>query len=140
MPKCGSQIAICDLPIRFDTYEGCSHLCTYCFVLRKNDLKVEMGESAQALRRWITGARSQEFMWCDWDIPLHWGGMSDPFQPVEKKERRSLEALKVLAETKYPFVVSTKNALIADEPYLELIKQSNCVVQFSAVCPKYDKM
>ena len=99
-----------------------------------------MGESAQALRRWITGARSQEFMWCDWDIPLHWGGMSDPFQPVEKKERRSLEALKVLAETKYPFVVSTKNALIADEPYLELIKQSNCVVQFSAVCPKYDKM
>ena len=24
MPSCGSQIFLCDVPIRFDTYKGCS--------------------------------------------------------------------------------------------------------------------
>lgn len=140
MPSVGSQITICDLPVRFDTYKGCSHLCSYCFVLRKSDLKVKLGESAESLKKWIRGERTKEFQWCDWNIPIHWGGVSDPFQPIERKERRSLKALELLAETQYPFVVSTKNALIAEEPYLSLIKKCNCVVQFSAVCSRYDNM
>lgn len=68
------------------------------------------------------------------------GGVSDPFQPVEKTLRASYECLKVFAETKYPFVVSTKGKLIADAEYLELLKQCNCVVQISLVCDKYDKL
>lgn len=78
MPTTGSQIAICDLPIRFDTYEGCSHMCSYCFVLRKNDLKVKNGESATAILNWVKGSRNAETRWCDWDIPLHWGGGKRP--------------------------------------------------------------
>lgn len=141
MPKCGSQITLCDIPVRFDTYKGCSHGCSYCFVSRKVDIsKIETDESADALRKWINGKRSKDTAWCDWDIPLHWGGMSDPFQPTEKIKGRSLECLKVFAETGYPFVVSTKNALIAEEPYFSLIKQCDCVVQFSIVSPAYDKI
>ena len=138
MPKSGSQVPHCNLPVRFDTYEGCSHACAYCFVKRKNTLAVGNGEGTDALRRFISGERTQQTNWCDWDIPLHWGGMSDPFQPVERERKRSLEALKIFAETQYPFVVSTKSDLIAEEPYLSLIKSCNCVVQFSAVCPEYD--
>lgn len=141
MPQCGSQILICDIPIRFDTYKGCSHACSYCFTQRKIDIsKIEMGEGIEALRSFITGKRNLECNWCNWDIPLHWGGLSDPFQPAELIYRRSLEALKLLADTQYPFVVSTKNKIIARSEYLELIKRCNCVVQFSAVCPAYDKI
>lgn len=139
MPKSGSQIPHCNLPVRYDTYEGCSHACSYCFVKRKNTLAVVDGESVSSLRKFIEGARNQDTNWCDWDIPLHWGGMSDPFQPVELERKRSLEALKVFAETQYPFVVSTKSNLVAQEPYLSLIKLCNCVVQFSALCPEYDQ-
>lgn len=106
---------------------------------RKNTLDVSNGESADALKRFIQGSRVKETNWCDWDIPLHWGGMSDPFQPVELERKRSLEALRVFAETQYPFIVSTKSDIITKEPYLSLIKQCNCVVQFSAVCDKYDR-
>lgn len=141
MPKCGSQVVLCDLPIRFDTYEGCSHNCAYCFVSKGYDItKIRGGESTQSLRRFINGERTTETNWCDFKIPIHWGGVSDPFQPVEKHMKRSLEALKVFAETKYPFVVSTKNALISQEPYLSLIKECDCVVQFSACCDKYDNI
>lgn len=78
--------------------------------------------------------------WCDWDIPLHWGGMSDPFQPCEEKHRISYEALKVFAETGYPFIVSTKGRLIAEPEYLELLRKCNAIVQISMIAPRYDSI
>lgn len=139
MPKCGSQIAICDLPVRFDTYKGCSHMCRYCFVQLKYDIaNIERGEGPKALAEFIAGKRSGDTSWCDWNIPIHWGGVSDPFQPIEAQHRLSHEALKIFAETKYPFVVSTKGRLIAAPEYLDLLKECNCVVQISLLSPRYD--
>lgn len=141
MPKVGSQIILCDLPVRFDTYEGCSHACSYCFANRHRDIRmIKPDETARRLEAFIRGERKERLEWIDWDLPLHWGGMSDPFQPLERVKRYSLQALEVFARTQYPFVVSTKNKLIAEEPYLSLIKQCNCVVQFSIVCPQYDNI
>lgn len=143
MPNCGSQCWLCDMPIRFDTYKGCTHGCKYCFVQRngKYDIsKVQKGEGMKALMSWIQGKRTSETNWCDWNIPLHWGGVSDPFQPCEHYYRMSYNALRVFAETKYPFVVSTKGRIIAEPEYLELLRKCNCVVQISMVCSSYDKL
>ena len=143
MPNCGSQCWLCDMPIRFDTYKGCTHGCKYCFVQRngKYDIsKVQKGEGTKALLSWIQGKRTSETNWCDWNIPLHWGGVSDPFQPCERYYRMSYNALRVFAETKYPFVVSTKGRIIEEPEYLELLRKCNCVVQISMVCSSYDKL
>ena len=143
MPNCGSQCWLCDMPIRFDTYKGCTHGCKYCFVQRngKYDIsKVQKGEGVKALMSWIQGKRTSETNWCDWNIPLHWGGVSDPFQPCERYYKMSYNALRVFAETKYPFVVSTKGRIIAEPEYLELTRKCNCVVQISMVCSSYDKL
>ena len=72
------------------------------------------------------------------DIPIDWGGMSDPFQPVEKQIRASYECLKLLAETKYPFVVSTKGRLVADPEYLDLLAHAQLAVccKSSMVCSR----
>ena len=143
MPNCGSQCWLCDMPIRFDTYKGCTHGCKYCFVQRngKYDIsKVQKGEGVKALMSWIQGKRTSETNWCDWNIPLHWGGVSDPFQPCERYYKMSYNALRVFAETKYPFVVSTKGRIIAEPEYLELLRKCNCVVQISMVCSSYDKL
>ena len=49
MTSCGSQVVLCDVPIRFDTYKGCSHACKYCFVQRKKDISdIDKGETAKA--------------------------------------------------------------------------------------------
>ena len=49
--KCGSQIILCNLPVRFDTYRGCSHGCRYCFAQKKNDIShIERDESVDGLR------------------------------------------------------------------------------------------
>lgn len=136
MPDCGSQCFICDLPIRFDTYQGCAHGCKYCFVYRKSDIqKIKVNETIQSLANFIKGNRNEATNWCDWDIPLHWGGMSDPFQPIERQLHVSLECLKLLAKTKYPFVISTKSILPTEEPYYSIFKECNCVFQVSMVSP-----
>lgn len=141
MPDCGSQIYLCDLPIRFDTYKGCSHGCKYCFTRAKYDLNdIKVNEKPQALLNFIEGKRNQNTCWCDWDIPLHWGGLSDPFQPCEKRMRLSYECLKIFAKTQYPFIVSTKGKLAAEDEYVELLAKCNCVVQISLVCAKYDEL
>ena len=140
MPTCGSQMPICDVPIRFDTYKGCSHACTYCFVKRLSDIRdIELGETPKALEDFINGKRTKITSWCDWDIPIHWGGVSDPFQPCERIHKRSLECLKILKSTGYPYIVSTKSILPTEKEYLDEINGSNCVFQISAVCGKYDK-
>ena len=140
MPDCGSQIILCDLPIRYDTYSGCSHACKYCFVTRKTDIShIERGESIESLKKFIAGKRTGVTEWCDWNIPLHWGGMSDPFQVAERDMRQSYEALKVFADTQYPFVVSTKGTpVLADPEYLALLEKCRAVVQVSLVAPIFD--
>lgn len=141
MPKCGSQCILCDVPIRIDTYKGCSHGCKYCFVYRKYDIsKIKVDEKAQSVINFIKGKRDGATRWCDWNIPLHWGGMSDPFQPCERKYKNSLEVLKVFAESGYPFIVSTKNTLPTEDPYYSLFAKCNCVFQCSMCCPAMDKL
>ncbi len=145
MPISGSQVILCDLPIRFDTYSGCSHGCKYCFTSRKLDInKIKTKESSVGLINFINREKRKtghfEVRWCDWDIPLHWGGMSDPFQPVEKQYRNSLKCLDVLATTGYPVVISTKGKIIAEPEYLTRLEKSKAVVQISAASRLYEKL
>lgn len=142
MIRCGSQCLTCDYPIHFDTYEGCSHNCKYCFVKHKYSINnVKPINTTKSLKNYINGGRNLETRWCDWRLPIHWGANSDPFQPCEREHKKSLECLQIFAESKYPFIVSTKNpVLLTEEPYLSLIEQCNCVLQVSMACGKYDKL
>ncbi|EOT29501.1 hypothetical protein C805_00085 [Eubacterium sp. 14-2] len=140
--QCGTQCTGCDYPIHFDTYTGCSFACSYCFANEKpnKNIVAPTNGGINALRLFISGKRTSETRFCDWSIPIHWGSTSDPFQPIEKTECKTLECLKLLAETKYPFIISTKGTLIAEEPYISLISECECVVQISAACKEYDIM
>lgn len=141
MPNCGSQVFLCDLPVRFDTYVGCTHGCQYCFATKKQDgfyNNIKKGESVDTLKKFIEGERTIETNWCDWDIPLHIGGMSDPLQPIERKTGYTYECLELLAKTQYPFVMSTKGRLLGDDKYIEILSKCNCVIQVSMACGSYD--
>lgn len=138
--ECGSQVVLCEYPIRFDTYRGCTHDCKYCFARCKTNIEKVEPLPTNMLKPFIGGKRSQTTNWCDWNIPLHWGGMSDPFQPAEKTYKKSLEALQIFAQTKYPFIVSTKGRLIATQPYLDLLAACKCVVQISMTSPLLDAL
>jgi DNA repair photolyase len=65
-------------------------------------------------------------------VPIHFGGMSDPFQPAERKWGITKSFLTTLADRRYPVVLSTKGSMVSAAPYLDLLGRiGNVVVQFS---------
>ena len=70
--------------------------------------------------------------------------MSDPFQPIEKNNKQNIDStyniLKLLSETKYPVVISTKGKLCIDKEYLDVLKECNVVMQISCVSKYYDNI
>jgi DNA repair photolyase len=64
-------------------------------------------------------------------IPIHFGGMSDPFMPAEVEHRVSRQLLQILAEHSYPTIISTKGTLLERDEYIALLSAPNFAVQFS---------
>lgn len=133
-----SQFYFCSLPLRLDPYRSCAFRCTYCFALARGGnftgaqavldpgsldrrlARVKRGHLASAVDEFL--ARGQ---------PLHIGGMSDPFPPVERNLGVTLAILNVLADHGYPAIISTKSDLFAEDPYLAVLTRGPFIVQVS---------
>lgn len=135
-----SQFSFCGLPFRLDTYSGCSIGCKYCFArlrggnINSKKLKVANSESIikvfeNAQKYSNTGVIS-EFI--RKRVPLHFGGMSDPFQSIEKVYGVSYNVLNYLKSINYPVVISTKSDLIGTDKYFKLFEEyENLIIQVS---------
>ena len=137
-----SQFSFCGLPLRLDTYSGCAFNCTYCYARLRGgkltekrlrsanpDLIIKKVKSSFERPEITTGIVSESIRR---KMPIHFGGMSDPFQPIEKSLKVSLKVLKYLCEINYPLVISTRSTLVSNEEYLSVLKQNpNVLIQFS---------
>lgn len=142
MIRAGSQILHCSNPLNFDTYKGCSHGCEYCFAKRKNDIaKIKNGGGWKSFANWIKGERNEFTKWCSLELPIHIGGLSDPYQPIEKTENRTRKVLEYVYETRpdYPLIISTKGTEILMKD-LDLISKMNVAIQISMVSPDFDNI
>lgn len=143
-----NQIFFCGVPFRLDTYSGCTHRCSYCFVCsaeltsasRNNRGQYIIPTDFQGIRREFINALdtnvSRESISIEWirhRMPIHWGGMSDPFQPAEQKFKVSREVLKILSWYDYPTVISSKGVISGQPEYLELLKSGKYAYQCSLV-------
>ena len=137
-----SQFSFCGLPLRLDSYAGCAFRCSYCFArYRGGNLGGDFVRPANphALERIFTRALHSQpekpgviAQFLRRRVPVHFGGMSDPFQPAETRYRITESFLKVLAAHQYPTVISTKGSIVASQPYFDLLREiRNVVVQFS---------
>lgn len=137
-----SQFGFCGLPLRLDSYAGCAFQCTFCFARFRGGLyltdnvRPADGASLGRLFKRAFEPRSshngfvRQFL--RHRVPVHFGGMSDPFQPAELRFRVTESFLRTLAEYQYPTVLSTRSTLVASEPYIALLKENEpTVVQFS---------
>jgi DNA repair photolyase len=136
-----SQFLFCGLPLRMDTYRGCGFQCGFCFARGRGgnapvpavapaDPRFIARQFDRALKGDSPVSLVGEFL--RHRVPVHFGGMSDPFQHAELRYRVTEAALKVLADHDYPTVISTRGLLAATEPYLSLLRRFRAVVvQFS---------
>jgi DNA repair photolyase len=98
-------------------YRGCEHGCIYCYARPTHEYlglsagidfetKVMVKENAPALLREALLAKS----WVPEVINI--SGVTDCYQPVEKKLALTRRCIEVLSEFKNPFTIITKNHLV----------------------------
>jgi DNA repair photolyase len=108
-----------DIPfnVSINCYRGCSHGCIYCYARPNHEFlgfsagldfeaRIMVKEDApQLLRRELSSPR-----WRPEVIAM--SGVTDPYQPVERKLRLTRGCLEVLAEARNPVGIVTKNHLV----------------------------
>jgi DNA repair photolyase len=138
-----SIIARNDSPdIGFDAsinpYRGCSHGCVYCFARPTHEyLGLSAGldfESRILVKQDAPELLKRELSSPRWNPRvLSMSGVTDPYQPVERKLRITRRCLGVLAEFRNPVVIVTKNYLVTRDIDLlsELASHDAAAVAFS---------
>ena len=109
-----------DLPFdaSINPYRGCEHGCIYCYARPTHELlgfspgldfesRILVKEQAPELLRRELTARS----WTPRMLAM--SGVTDAYQPVERRLRLTRGCLEVLAELRNPVLIVTKNALVA---------------------------
>ncbi|WGS84541.1 PA0069 family radical SAM protein [Methylomonas sp. UP202] len=98
-------------------YRGCEHGCVYCFARPTHaylgyspgldfESRILVKPDAATLLRAELGKRQYR---C---APLALGTNTDPYQPLERRQRTMRDILEVLRETRHPVGIVTKSALI----------------------------
>ncbi len=108
-----------------NTYSGCEHLCIYCdarsqkYYLQdqqdfENDVIVKIDIDKKLDLR-IKRARTL--------LPdvIGPGGVSDPYQPIERKAKNTRKILKIISKHKYPVNIATKSKLITRD--IDILKK-----------------
>jgi len=152
-----TQFYFCPVPLRLDTYTGCTHACKYCFAnnsnqkyigntsLMEENTAVAFPTKLKYVKNYFDAAfegapnkfSHQEALAVQClkrKVPIHFGGMSDPLQPLENKYGVTYEVLKLLKKYEYPVIFSTKGKLILDKKYHDLIADyKNFALQISLI-------
>jgi DNA repair photolyase len=98
-------------------YRGCEHGCIYCYARPTHEyLGFSAGldfESKIMVKTNAAELLRAEFESPRWEVQtLVMSGVTDPYQPVEKKLRITRGCLEVLAEFRNPVAIITKNRLV----------------------------
>jgi DNA repair photolyase len=110
-PDVGFEVSV-------NPYRGCEHGCVYCFARPTHETlgfssgldfetKILVKENAPDLLREELSRKS----WKPQTIAI--SGVTDPYQPIERRLRLTRRCLEVLAEFRNPVLIVTKNQLVA---------------------------
>ncbi len=134
--------------VSVNPYRGCEHGCPYCYARPSHEYlslsagldfetKILVKENAPDLLR-------REILSPTWvPQPLALSGVTDPYQPVERKLEITRRCLRVLSEYRNPVLIVTKNHLVTrDADLLSEMAQWNGVsvnISITTLDPKLQR-
>lgn len=154
-PRLTGEVSDCSMPMTFDQHNNCGFSCLYCFSTFQREMKGPAKSSSgsgrgdqylnrenikgihlEAFKRMFDPERPSTFRkYIDNKMVMQWGGLSDPFCPIEYSTGLGLKILRFLRKIDYPICFSTKGTWwLDDERYTELFKDNpNWNVKFSII-------
>ncbi|TVQ61052.1 MAG: PA0069 family radical SAM protein [Phycisphaerales bacterium] len=129
-----------DLPFRWtvNPYRGCEHGCVYCYARPGHEmlgfslgLDFETKIAAKTGAPALLAAALDKPAWAGETVVM--SGVTDPYQPIERRLRITRACLEVMAARAQPVAIVTKNALVLRDIDLlrELSSHGACRVYVS---------
>ena len=126
----GNEGSLCHYPTRLDMYGcGCSHDCKYCYAKSLLEFRGLWNPDNPSVAD-IEKIRKKVSKLPEGTV-LRLGGMTDCFQPIERKHRVTYETIKILNEHKIHYLIVTKSDLVADDEYIEIMDKNLAHIQVS---------
>jgi len=150
-PRISSEVLDCALPFTFDQYAICSWQCQYCFAFysksnnptlrhtvingKANSVNIKKIEK---LFKGESNCKDHKVFYEYFiknKVPMQWGGLGEPFDDFERKQRVGLELIKFFDEIRYPIIFSTKGTLPAEDEYFDIFKKhpENWMFRYSLI-------
>ena len=128
-----SQFKFCPNAFRIDLYRGCDFGCKYCFanmeafhetgtglsVWRSADIE-EVRKRFELALETDRESKSVVIELLRHRVPLHCGGMSDPFQSREWEQHLTKQLIEISNKYEYPISFSTKTSHLPQD-YLDIL-------------------
>lgn len=136
-----SQFRFCGNPFRLDFYKFCSFGCKYCFARHIGgqddfDYSYARFEIIEKLfyKAFETDEESKNVVveLLRHRVPIHIGGLADPFQPIEFKLKLNYKMIQLSNKYQYPLIFSTKQAHLPQE-YWDILDPKLHAFQISLI-------
>ena len=134
----GGEGSKCHYPTRLDTYGcGCQHDCSYCYAKSLLDFRNLWDAENPAVVnidkvRRVIGKNLHAG-----DV-IRLGGMTDCFQPLERKVRATYRVIEELNRKNIGYLIVTKSEIVADDEYMRLMRKDLAHIQVSITCTDDD--
>lgn len=130
----GNEGSKCKYPTRLDVYgRGCQHDCSYCYAKSLLDFR-KMWDAKNPAVADIDKVRKKIARLPQDTGILRLGGMTDPFQPLERRERRTYDTIKTLNDRGIGYLIVTKGAMVAEDDYIEVMDKTLAHIQVTITC------
>lgn len=134
----GNEGNKCHYPTRLDSYGcGCAHNCDYCYARSLLDFRGLWRPEDPAVADIKKIRRKLD------KVPpgtiLRLGGMTDCFQPAERKRRITYMVIKELNKRRIGYLIVTKSAMVADTEYIELYDPDLAHIQVTITATEDEK-
>ena len=137
------QFTFCPNAFRVDLYKGCDFGCRYCFAnmdwaQEKQKGNWDLGDIEKIKRLFKkaleTDVESKDILveLIRHRVPIHCGGMSDPFQKREWEHHLTKQLIELSNKYDYPIQFSTKTSFLPDE-YYEILNPKIHAFQVSII-------
>ena len=133
------QFRFCGNPFRLDFYRGCDFGCKYCFANSRGGGYKQTFDYAnfniveKQFKRAFDSDKPTKNINIELlrkKVPIHIGGMSDPFQKREFVLNLNYKMIKLSNKYRYPLIFSTKTAYLPDE-YFDILNPELHAFQIS---------
>ena len=126
----GNEGQKCHYSTRLDTYGcGCQHDCKYCYaksLLEFRKLWSTNEPSVANVKKIENKIKALER-----GSVVRLGGMTDCFQPCEKKHRVTYETIRLLNKQGIHYLIVTKSDMVADDEYVKILDKKLAHIQIT---------